>query len=186
MRNPLYSVTNCLCVLQERPCARCIKRNIGHLCHDEPREPETATKKAKKQHSNSTVEEGTATADQRQGDIEGGMSNSVELPQEQSQDNNSLTSGTTPLSQGGPLQLVQPSPVSGIQANALSSNSRQCKLLSWPQSALKIEYHHVLMGVQFSGIQMTGLGHRANSKICIIITLLICSTRRRLQLSTIS
>lgn len=24
---------------KERPCTRCIKRNIGHLCHDEPREP---------------------------------------------------------------------------------------------------------------------------------------------------
>ena len=23
----------------ERPCTRCIKRDIGHLCHDEPREP---------------------------------------------------------------------------------------------------------------------------------------------------
>lgn len=23
----------------DRPCKRCIKRNIGHLCHDEPREP---------------------------------------------------------------------------------------------------------------------------------------------------
>ena len=23
---------------QDRPCKRCIKRNIGHLCHDEPRE----------------------------------------------------------------------------------------------------------------------------------------------------
>lgn len=23
---------------QERPCTRCIKRSIGHLCHDEPRE----------------------------------------------------------------------------------------------------------------------------------------------------
>ena len=25
--------------MQERPCTRCVKRNIGHLCHDEPREP---------------------------------------------------------------------------------------------------------------------------------------------------
>lgn len=25
-------------MLQERPCQRCIKRNIGHLCHDEPRD----------------------------------------------------------------------------------------------------------------------------------------------------
>ncbi|KAI4095902.1 MAG: hypothetical protein LQ344_001283 [Seirophora lacunosa] len=24
---------------QDRPCVRCVKRNIGHLCHDEPREP---------------------------------------------------------------------------------------------------------------------------------------------------
>ncbi|OQE31432.1 hypothetical protein PENSTE_c001G07904 [Penicillium steckii] len=27
------------CRRSERPCTRCIKRNIGHLCHDEPREP---------------------------------------------------------------------------------------------------------------------------------------------------
>jgi len=25
-------------MFQDRPCKRCIKRNIGHLCHDEPRE----------------------------------------------------------------------------------------------------------------------------------------------------
>ena len=24
--------------LQDRPCARCVKRSIGHLCHDEPRD----------------------------------------------------------------------------------------------------------------------------------------------------
>ncbi|PNS16869.1 Regulator of drug sensitivity 2 [Sphaceloma murrayae] len=28
----------------ERPCARCVKRDIGHLCHDEPREPSKRTK----------------------------------------------------------------------------------------------------------------------------------------------
>ncbi|KAI5786760.1 hypothetical protein FPQ18DRAFT_368442 [Pyronema domesticum] len=30
----------------DRPCTRCVKRNIGHLCHDEPREP----KKHKSEH----------------------------------------------------------------------------------------------------------------------------------------
>ncbi|KAL9045126.1 MAG: hypothetical protein Q9214_001790 [Letrouitia sp. 1 TL-2023] len=30
---------------QERPCTRCVKRNIGHLCHNEPREPAKASKK---------------------------------------------------------------------------------------------------------------------------------------------
>ncbi|KAL8919345.1 MAG: hypothetical protein Q9208_006844 [Pyrenodesmia sp. 3 TL-2023] len=33
----------------DRPCARCVKRNIGHLCHDEPRE---LTKNAKLQSGN--------------------------------------------------------------------------------------------------------------------------------------
>ncbi|PLB47815.1 Zn cluster transcription factor [Aspergillus steynii IBT 23096] len=28
----------------ERPCTRCIKRNIGHLCHDEPREQSKRTR----------------------------------------------------------------------------------------------------------------------------------------------
>ena len=28
----------------ERPCARCVKRDIGHLCHDEPRDPPKRTK----------------------------------------------------------------------------------------------------------------------------------------------
>lgn len=29
----------------ERPCTRCIKRNIGHLCHDEPRDADAKKKK---------------------------------------------------------------------------------------------------------------------------------------------
>jgi hypothetical protein len=28
----------------ERPCTRCVKRDIGHLCHDEPREPPKRSK----------------------------------------------------------------------------------------------------------------------------------------------
>ncbi|KAF4637760.1 hypothetical protein G7Y89_g330 [Cudoniella acicularis] len=108
----------------ERPCARCIKRNIGHLCHDEPREPDTATKKSKRQHSNSAAEDDDAAQEQPQSNADGGMSNSIEQPQEPSQDS-SLALGSSGLSQGGPLQLVQPSPVSGIQANALNSSSSQ-------------------------------------------------------------
>lgn len=34
----------------ERPCTRCIKRNIGHLCHDEPRE---SVKKSKSEREGS-------------------------------------------------------------------------------------------------------------------------------------
>jgi len=59
------------------------------------------------------------------------MNNSFEQSEEQSQENE-LGLGATALSQGGPLQLVQPSPVSGIQANALNSNSNQCELPGSP------------------------------------------------------
>ncbi|KAL4867719.1 hypothetical protein BDV12DRAFT_117532 [Aspergillus spectabilis] len=38
----------------ERPCTRCIKRNIGHLCHDEPREP---TKRSRSEHEQSAADE---------------------------------------------------------------------------------------------------------------------------------
>uniref|UniRef100_A0A093XNT4 Regulator of drug sensitivity 2 n=1 Tax=Talaromyces marneffei PM1 TaxID=1077442 RepID=A0A093XNT4_TALMA len=37
----------------ERPCTRCIKRNIGHLCHDEPREP--TKKNNRSDHEDSAV-----------------------------------------------------------------------------------------------------------------------------------
>lgn len=42
--------------VKERPCTRCIKRNIGHLCHDEPREP---TKRRDPDHS-AADEEGSS------------------------------------------------------------------------------------------------------------------------------
>ncbi|KAI9843852.1 MAG: hypothetical protein M1838_002424 [Thelocarpon superellum] len=43
----------------ERPCTRCIKRNIGHLCHDEPREP---AKKSKTELDPATEAEGVPSS----------------------------------------------------------------------------------------------------------------------------
>ncbi|KAL3427172.1 transcriptional regulator [Phlyctema vagabunda] len=103
----------------ERPCARCIKRNIGHLCHDEFREPETATKKSKTQHSNSTDEDAAPPA-QPKPDTDSALSTSFQQAQEQSQTELGIR---TTLPQANSLQLVQPSPVSGIQASALNSNN---------------------------------------------------------------
>ncbi|TAQ83981.1 hypothetical protein B7494_g7694 [Chlorociboria aeruginascens] len=98
----------------ERPCTRCIKRNIEHLCHDEP-QPESATKKSKNKHSDSVAEEEGKSSDQSQGKFENGINTSLEQSQKPVQE----SLGTTSHPQGGPLELVQPSPVSGIQANAL-------------------------------------------------------------------
>lgn len=107
---------------QERPCARCIKRNIGHLCHDEPREPDAAAKKSKHQHGNTAAEEDGSP---QQGPADNDISNSFDQSQDAS-DTNRLGLGPLTLSQGGQLQIVQPSPVSGLQANALASGNNQC------------------------------------------------------------
>lgn len=67
----------------ERPCARCIKRDIGHLCHDEPREPPKRTKSdvETSQLDTKGAEEGTGTdafngfgqSDNSMGMMPGGM-----------------------------------------------------------------------------------------------------------------
>lgn len=41
-------------MLKERPCTRCIKRNIGHLCHDEPRE---SSKRSRGERDQSAVDD---------------------------------------------------------------------------------------------------------------------------------
>lgn len=106
---------------QERPCARCIKRNIGHLCHDERRESDSATKKSKTQHR-SPVEDDETSPEQP---TENGMNSPYEQRIDQSRDN-TLGIGQTSMPQNTALQIVQPSPVSGIQASALNSNSNHC------------------------------------------------------------
>jgi len=45
-----------LTAIQDRPCARCVKRSIGHLCHDEPRES-TRGPKHSQEESGATVKQ---------------------------------------------------------------------------------------------------------------------------------
>ncbi len=48
---------------QDRPCKRCIKRNIGHLCHDEPREGHGYHKKSKTDSDTAGTEEQSSPQD---------------------------------------------------------------------------------------------------------------------------
>ncbi|KAL2049979.1 hypothetical protein ABVK25_009706 [Lepraria finkii] len=45
----------------DRPCARCVKRSIGHLCHDEPRE---STRGSKSEQANPTSDNGTSVKEE--------------------------------------------------------------------------------------------------------------------------
>lgn len=49
---------------QDRPCKRCIKRNIGHLCHDEPREGHGYHKKSKTDSDATGVDEQSSPKDE--------------------------------------------------------------------------------------------------------------------------
>ncbi|KAK3985786.1 meiosis protein SPO22/ZIP4 like-domain-containing protein [Cladorrhinum sp. PSN332] len=115
---------------KERPCTRCVKRNIGHLCHDEPRDQ--ASVKSKSTIGPSAVH---GSASGSQSDLgHGNLNRSAESMRLPSFDSNMNTGtgqaanaafDTAALGQGNQLQLVQPTPVSGVQANALSSSMSQ-------------------------------------------------------------
>lgn len=135
---------------QERPCTRCVKRNIGHLCHDEPREHETKKPKSlptaatqqqqqqqqpqqqqQKQDPGSQADPGRSALNQNAGAMRP-LSFDAALGNRPGQAAKSAFEATTLAGRGGnPLQLVQPTPVSGIAANALGSGMSQCMWLGF-------------------------------------------------------
>ncbi|KAK3392503.1 hypothetical protein B0T20DRAFT_361119 [Sordaria brevicollis] len=124
------------CRRSERPCTRCIKRNIGHLCHDEPRD--TESRKAKSAMATSTVHDSESQSDigrnpmdktMRPPGFDGGMGNGpVQV------------ANAAAVARGGPLQLVQPGSVAGIQGNALGGSMNQFAAL--PDSWLTTQNHY--------------------------------------------
>ncbi|KAK0732677.1 hypothetical protein B0T21DRAFT_291657 [Apiosordaria backusii] len=115
----------------ERPCTRCVKRNIGHLCHDEPRDQ--GSNKSKSVVAPSTTHGSGSQSDLGHGSMNQTAADALRLPPFDA----NLGSGTGPaastafdaaaaLGQSNQLQLVQPTAVSGIQSSALGSSMNQC------------------------------------------------------------
>lgn len=91
---------------QKRPCTRCIKRNISHLCHDEPRDTVKRTKN--EQEVSAVDEEGSSSNDLSNAQK---MSQNIE-PQEVISDQLLQDSGIQlPQSSVNPSQPVQSQPV---------------------------------------------------------------------------
>lgn len=110
----------------ERPCNRCIKRNIGHLCHDEPRDPDSKKSKSS-QAAASSHDESEACSEQARNSVEqnaacvmGPPSFDGAAASQSSSSNKQQGFGAGALNQTNPLPLVSPDPVSGMQANASS------------------------------------------------------------------
>ncbi|RBR04353.1 uncharacterized protein FIESC28_11578 [Fusarium coffeatum] len=120
-------ITACVyCRRSERPCTRCIKRNIGHLCHDEPRDVDS--KKAKSVQSAqsiqtpSVVDESDAQSDMARSSISSTMGPPPPTF-DTTRHRGSKSFGGGVLGQGSPLSIVQPGQVSGVQGNELNNGS---------------------------------------------------------------
>ncbi|KAF4502049.1 transcription factor [Fusarium agapanthi] len=122
----------------------CIKRNIGHLCHDEPRDADS--KKAKSVQSTqsiqapSVVDESDAQSDLARSSISSTMGPPPPAFDTTRQRGSKSFGGV--LGQGSPLSIVQPSQVSGLQGNALNNGNSNANQFAGFQDAWMTAQNH--------------------------------------------
>ncbi|KAI0008433.1 meiosis protein SPO22/ZIP4 like-domain-containing protein [Xylariaceae sp. FL0662B] len=129
------------CRRSERPCTRCIKRNIGHLCHDEPRDPDS--KKPKGSHGAAGHDESEIQPELSRNSID--QSAAAMAPPSFNDTGTGQSTkqgyGAAALGQANSLHLVSPNPVSSMQANASGSNMNQFGGLSDTWLTAQNQFH---------------------------------------------
>ncbi|EKV04023.1 hypothetical protein PDIG_83800 [Penicillium digitatum PHI26] len=111
--------------VKERPCTRCIKRNIGHLCHDEPRE---TAKRGRGEHENSAADD-EGSSNNEVGSVQG-MPRSVDVADAAGQQPfPDTTIGITP-SAVNPPSTVPPGNLSA-SSQGLEANSQLMQYNDW-------------------------------------------------------
>ncbi|KAL8902376.1 MAG: hypothetical protein Q9192_000003 [Flavoplaca navasiana] len=118
---------------KDRPCVRCVKRNIGHLCHDEPRDHA----KTAKAQSGSLNEGDKNAALSKDGLTADGLLSSVDQRRanEQLLQETGLDLGNQPVPtdvQTTSAQLVDPSPTSGASMELPGGGSLPCTSMNRP------------------------------------------------------
>lgn len=106
---------------KERPCTRCIKRNIGHLCHDEPRE---SSKRSRSERGQSVAEDDGPTEDFSAAQ---GMPRNVDVPDAAGQQ--LLPDGTIGLQPNS--APVPPGSIPSSSGQGLGANPQQS--MFWPR-----------------------------------------------------
>ncbi|UJO25048.1 Zinc cluster transcription factor acuM [Fulvia fulva] len=139
----------------ERPCARCKKRDIGHLCHDEPREPPKRTKSEM-----STADIAPAPMDTPDGQQSIPASNGVA---QYGQGNGDMNIGL--VNGSANPHLAQPKPVSPVQlqrptpqsANSNGTNNF-LQNFDWSSNAAGNQFqdmHHLHPNYMFNTSEVT-------------------------------
>ncbi|KAK4495056.1 hypothetical protein PRZ48_013383 [Zasmidium cellare] len=136
----------------ERPCARCVKRDIGHLCHDEPREPPKRSKS----------EAGVADIAPAPGEVMGadgkggmGLNGDVQYAQ-----NGDMAMGTINGSVGP--QIVQPTPLSPSRLKqpipSAANSGNLIQNLDWNNNGVPNQFqdmHHLHPNYMFNTSEVT-------------------------------
>lgn len=107
----------------ERPCTRCIKRNIGHLCHDEPRDADTKKLKNGKAPSSPVQEPEDAPSQAPSDAARSSISSTMGPPPIEGMRQRpapGLRAGGV-LGQANVMPLVTPSSDPGVQATGLNN-----------------------------------------------------------------
>ena len=142
----------------ERPCARCVKRDIGHLCHDEPRDP---PKRSKSEAGVADLAPAPDSADGIAKQDMVGMNGSVSYPQVSAGD---MSMGSIDGSGSGGPQLAQPTPISPTQLqragpNATANNpSNYLQNFDWNNSGVYNQFqdmHHLHPNYMFNTSEAT-------------------------------
>ena len=137
------------CDLQ-RPCARCVKRDIGHLCHDEPRE---APKRSKSELGVADIAPAPEAIEDTH-DL-GGMNGNGQY----SLDGTDLTTGEVDGNLMGP-QIAQPTPISPNMQRAPGNAVNNNNLLNfdWSNSGVQNQFqdmHHLHPNYMFNTSEVT-------------------------------
>lgn len=122
----LYSTAN-TGLPQERPCTRCVKRNIGHLCHDEPRE---GVKKTKSESENGNAQSEGPTNEAPASDVAARA-----VPQQISAPDAGLNlrpPHMPPNRTDSTSSITQADPVSVPQLPGMASGNQPCKSHIFP------------------------------------------------------
>lgn len=137
------------CDLQ-RPCARCVKRDIGHLCHDEPREP------PKRNKSDIGVAE-IAPAPES-GELKDGVPGTNGRLSYSAPSNGDLSLVSNDAASGGP-QLVQPTPLSpNILQRAAGAANANLLDIDWNNHGVQDQFHdmhHLHPNYMFNNTEVT-------------------------------
>ncbi|EQK98809.1 Zn(2)-C6 fungal-type DNA-binding domain protein [Ophiocordyceps sinensis CO18] len=113
----------------ERPCTRCIKRNIGHLCHDEPRDADAKKLKNGKGVAMAAVEEADehpppqAPTDAGRNSVATAMGPPPPTLDGSRRHSSRGFGAASVLGQGAPLPLVQPAAATGLPAHGLANSA---------------------------------------------------------------